>query len=430
MKLTIFILFLILIFILQFIFSGFVASIDDITDTELSFAMDENDPIRERLDRYVDHTYLYRNAFYTFTIILSMLLTLVLKAILTDCDIFNLVIARVLIYILSFVLFLSVSIFLPYYVCSRDPVRFLLRFYHPFRTAEFIFTPALFIMNRSTELLSKLFGSDSDIDPDEVTEDEIISLVNEGHEDGSILASEAAMIQNILSFDEKNAKDIMIHRNDMVCIKADATLSDAINFVIKNHFSRYPIFGEDLDDILGVIHIKDLLDLSMQRNLLSKHLTEIPDLIIEIESVPETHGINTLFTTMQLEKSHMVIVVDEYGQTSGLIAMEDILEEIVGNIQDEHDEEHESISKLNERVYMMEGRTTLTDASSQLGIELTSEDVETLNGYLISNLGRIPDEHETFSIKSDGLRFYVLDVENNVIQGVRVVREEKQNIVV
>ena len=100
MKLIIFILFLILIFILQFIFSGFVASIDDITDTELSFAMDENDPIRERLDRYVDHTYLYRNAFYTFTIILSMLLTLVLKEILTDCDIFNLVIARVLIYIL------------------------------------------------------------------------------------------------------------------------------------------------------------------------------------------------------------------------------------------------------------------------------------------------------------------------------------------
>ena len=255
--------------------------------------------------------------------------------------------------------------------------------------------------------------------PDEIFEDELISKVNEGQEQGAIRINEAAMIQNILSFDEKDAKDIMVHRKDIKAIYAGTTLSEVFDFVTENHYSRYPVYEEDIDDIIGLIHIKDLFSYIRREDLFGTAIRDIEGLIRDAESVPETHGIDTLFTTMQLEKSHMVIVVDEYGQTAGLIAMEDILEEIVGNIQDEHDEEEESVSKISEDYYLCNGHTPLSEIEEKLGVDL-GEDFEILNGLLVSLIGRVPDEHETFSVEKDGIIYEVLDVSDNMIQDVKV----------
>ena len=254
---------------------------------------------------------------------------------------------------------------------------------------------------------------------EKVTEEEIVSMVNEGHESGNILASEATMIQNIFEFSDTDVKDIMVHRKNIVAIDSGLTLKETIEFVNDHHFSRYPVYKEELDDIIGIIHIKDILRLVENSNYFDIAISDIPDLLSPAESVPETHGINTLFAKMQNKKNHMIIVIDEYGQVSGILSMEDILEEIVGNIQDEHDEEDATIEQCGTNEFIMDGSTTLEEVEESLGI-LLSEDFETLNGYIISLLGKIPEDNSSFVVADDNFEYAVKNVSSKVIEEVVV----------
>ncbi|MDD6193737.1 MAG: hemolysin family protein [Lachnospiraceae bacterium] len=274
-------------------------------------------------------------------------------------------------------------------------------------------------MNRITNRFGSIFKTKSKEELDDVIEDEIISMVNEGHEHGVLLASEATMIQNIFEFGDKDAKDIMVHRKQMVCLDGDMSLGEALEVVRTSTFSRYPVYLQDLDHMIGVLHIKDALAYALDQTCYGRKLRDFDELLQPAEFVPETHSLNTLFAKMQSKKNHMMIVVDEYGQTSGLISMEDILEEIVGNIQDEHDDEEISIEQLSQDHYSMTGATTLEEASDVLGITFP-EEFETLNGFLISLLGRIPDEKESFTADYESYRFHILDVEGKIIQQVDV----------
>ncbi|WP_028236194.1 hemolysin family protein [Pseudobutyrivibrio sp. MD2005] len=254
-----------------------------------------------------------------------------------------------------------------------------------------------------------------------ITEEDVISLVNEGHEDGNILASEAAMIQNIFEFSDTDAKDIMTHRKNIVAINGESTLREAIDFINNNNMSRYPVYIEELDNIIGILHIKDIL-MYVNEDIDSLRVKDLHELLSVAEFVPETHGINTLFAKMQSKKRHMVIVVDEYGQVSGLLSLEDILEEIVGDIEDEHDDEEASIEVKTEDSFMMDGGTTLEEVEEILGTKL-SEDYETLNGYLISLYGKIPEDGKSFTLEDDNYIFYVKNVTGKVIGGVYVRRK-------
>ncbi len=255
---------------------------------------------------------------------------------------------------------------------------------------------------------------------EDVTEEEIISMVNEGHEQGVLRASEAAMIQNIFSFADKDAKDIMIHRKDITAIDGEVTLREAIKIFEENVYSRFPVYLEDLDNIIGIIHLRDMFHYSSRTRDYDLKIRDLDDLIRPAQFVPETHGINTLFSQMQMKKSHMAIVMDEYGQTSGLISMEDIIEEIVGNIQDEHDDEKEPVEKVREDVFRMNGHTTLEEVSEQLPIDFEEEEVTTLNGFIISRINKIPEEHSTFAIQAYGYEFRVLDVKDKMVSDVIV----------
>lgn len=254
-----------------------------------------------------------------------------------------------------------------------------------------------------------------------ITEEDVISLVNEGHEDGNILASEAAMIQNIFEFSDTDAKDIMTHRKNIVAINGELSVREAISFINENNMSRYPVYIEELDNIIGILHIKDIL-MYYDKDIDNLKVKDLQDMLSVAEFIPETHGINTLFAKMQSKKRHMVIVVDEYGQVSGLLSLEDILEEIVGNIEDEHDEEENSIEVKTEDSFLMEGSTTLEDVEEILGTML-SEDYETLNGYLISLYGKIPEDGTSFTLEDDNYIFYVKNVEDKVIGSVYVRRK-------
>lgn len=258
---------------------------------------------------------------------------------------------------------------------------------------------------------------------EDVTEEDVISLVNEGHEDGNILASEAAMIQNIFEFSDTDVKDIMTHRKNIVAIDGDWTLREAISFVNNNNMSRYPVYIEDLDNIIGILHIKDILTY-YDKDIDNVKIKELKDLLSVAEFVPETHGINTLFAKMQSKKRHMVIVLDEYGQVSGLLSLEDILEEIVGNIEDEHDDVEASIEVRPDDTFIMDGSTTLEEVEDLVGTKL-SEDFETLNGYLISLYGKIPEDGKSFKLEDDNFVFYVKNVTDKVIGEVFVRRKSR-----
>lgn len=269
------------------------------------------------------------------------------------------------------------------------------------------------IMNRLRNLFMKEEAEDDDV------AEEIISILGESSGDEKLADGEAEMIRNIFNFKEKDAKDIMTHRKNIVALDGNQTLEEALVFITNEANSRFPVYDEDIDNIIGIIHLRDAMKCYFDESLRKLPLKELPDAVREARFVPETRAIDRLFRQMKTSKIHMVIVVDEYGQTAGLVAMEDILEEIVGDILDEYDEEEQDIVHVSKDKYIVNGLTELDELKELLGIEFT-EDYETLNGFLIDCLDHIPSEEETCKIEYQGYLFYVLSVEDQTIQKVRI----------
>lgn len=270
----------------------------------------------------------------------------------------------------------------------------------------------------------RIFGKGRWTAGEDLTEQEIMSMVNEGHENGVLQESEAEMINNIFTLDQKEAKDIMTHRKQIMALDGTCSLQEVLAEIRDMGYSRYPVYLDDVDNIIGIIHIKDILNQMLDQTNMEQQLTKINDLIRPASFIPETRNIDVLFKNMQSQKIHMVIVVDEYGQTSGLVTMEDILEEIVGNIFDEHDAEEEQIVEEADGSYVIDGMTDFDDVCELLeihGEEL--EDFDTLSGFLISRINKIPVNGEHYQVSAYGYRFDVLLVEHRVIRTVRVTKE-------
>lgn len=256
---------------------------------------------------------------------------------------------------------------------------------------------------------------------EDVTEEEIISLVHEGHEQGFIQEREAEMINNIFELSDKAAKDIMTHRKQIAALDGSMSFSDAVDEILRQPYSRFPVYDGDMDDIVGQVHMKEVLAHARDAGCQNVAIREIKGLMTPVDFVPETVGIDALFRQMQATKNHMVIVLDEYGQTAGLVALEDILEEIVGNIFDEHDRvEHHIVSRADGMFYM-DGAADLREVGETLGLtELAEDENDTLNGYLISKIDKIPVDGERFEVEACGYLFRVLSVKDRMICRVEV----------
>lgn len=281
-------------------------------------------------------------------------------------------------------------------------------------------TPIAFLIEKTTNLILRLCHIKPEDLEENVTEDEIMSMVNEGQEQGVLASNEAEMISNIIEFDEKEVKDIMTHRKKIVAIDCNQTVEQTLRFMLEKSYSRFPLFEDDINNIIGILHVKDVTRCYMSSKFKNKPLKLIAR---KPYFVPDTQNIDVLFNDMQLKKIHMAIAVDEYGQTAGLVAMEDILEEIVGNILDEYDEDEKLIIKQGEGRYLMKGLASLDDIEDTLGIEIEEEDFDTLNGLLTSLLNRIPSEGEHISVSYAGYLFEILDVKYKMIRFVRVTKE-------
>lgn len=260
---------------------------------------------------------------------------------------------------------------------------------------------------------------------DDVTEEEIMDMVNEGHEQGVLAENEAEMINNIFEFADRQASDVMIHRKNIVAIDCETTVNDAFEFILKENFSRYPVYEDDIDNIIGILHLRDLLKVYVDEANRDKKIKEVKhQLLFDATYIPETRNLSVLFKEMQSKKTHMAIVVDEYGQTSGLITLEDVLEEIVGDILDEYDDEEVLISRRDDGSYILEGQTTLEDIEELFDIHFDCEDIDTINGYMIYKMGKIPSENEEFSCTCDGYEFKILEVKDKMVTKVLAVKEQ------
>lgn len=243
-----------------------------------------------------------------------------------------------------------------------------------------------------------------------ITEEEIRQMVDAGGDNGSIDENEKEMINNIFELNNLSAGSIATHRTDIVAVPLDATLEDIKSVTAEEKFSRIVVYDDNIDNIVGVYHVKDMVKYILADvNRVEEGNFHLEDLLMEPYFVPFSKKVDELLEEMQLEKVHMAIVIDEYGGTAGIVTMEDIMEEIFGNIFDEYDEEEEEdITLVEENIYRINGSTDLQDVEEQLEVKFEEdEDYDTLGGYLIGQLGRIPEEDEAIEMNLHGWRFQV-----------------------
>ena len=280
-------------------------------------------------------------------------------------------------------------------------------------------------MEEEKSLLRKMADMFSDaLDDEEDVAHEILTLAQEAKEQGKIKASELELLKNVFSFEEKNVKDIMTHRKRILALDEEETLEEALVFILEQGNTRYPVYEGDIDNVKGILHLKDAMRYYLKERNHKKKLKDLKGCVRKAMFVPETRSIAKLLRQMQTGHTHIVVVLDEYGQTSGIVAMEDIIEELVGNILDEYDREEKLIVRRAAGTYGVQGTTELEEVAQMLQIEFEfeEEEYETLNGFLIYKLERIPTEEEKLSVEYAGYCFEILSMDENMIRDVRVIR--------
>ncbi len=278
--------------------------------------------------------------------------------------------------------------------------------------------PFVRFLSFSTNLVVKICGFDPNADEESVTEEEIRMMVDVGGEKGVIEDDQKEMIDNIFEFDDIDAGDVMTHRTDVVAADVnDITVDDFIQLAIENGRSRIPLYEEDIDNIVGIVYVKDLLKY-IGKQMPAKNL--LRDIMREPYFVPESKSCGELFKEMRARRLQMAVVVDEYGGTAGIVTIEDIVEAVMGNIQDEYDHEDEEISKIDDNTFTVDGTIDFEEIEELIGKELPEGDYETLAGYVIDELQCIPKDGEMNEVVFENVKFTVLSVEDRRIEKIKV----------
>ncbi len=280
-----------------------------------------------------------------------------------------------------------------------------------------ITSPFVKLLTVSTNVVSKIFGV-TGTEEEIVTEEEIKMMLDVGEEKGSIEEEEKELINNVFEFNDKVASEVMIHRKDIYAIEVKSDIGDILADLKEYKYSRIPVYEDSIDNIVGMLYIKDLL-----AYVYLKKEVKIKKIMREVYFTPENKPINDLFRELQKSKHQIAIVLDEYGGTAGLITMEDIIEELVGNIFDEYDDEEAEYEKIDDNTYRISGGVSIYDLRKILNIEDIPEgDYDTLSGYLIEILGRIPSDNETPVIETPKVTYKIEDYEDKRILWVKACK--------
>ena len=294
-----------------------------------------------------------------------------------------------------------------------------LRFAKPIYMIMQVLTPVIFIVDKLSQGVLRLLHVDPNKKQDAITEDELRTIVEVSHEEGVIESDEKKMIYNVFDFGDSVAKDIMVPRIDMTFIDVDATFSEVIEVFREVKYTRYPVYEETTDNVIGIINIKDLLLTENQKKFCIRDYLREPLYTYEFKKTAE------LMVELRKTQNNIAIVLDEYGATAGLITLEDMLEEIVGEIRDEYDEDEENlIRRIGPREYVVEAAMKLDDLNDQLGLDLESEDYDSIGGFIIGLLDHLPEEGEEVTHKT--LRFVVDKVDRNRIDKIHLYIQEEE----
>ena len=284
------------------------------------------------------------------------------------------------------------------------------------RGISIVTAPFVKLLTFSTNMVSKIFGV-GEAEEEVVTEEEIRMMIDEGEEKGTIERGEKQLLNNVFEFNDIIVSEIMTPRTDIYAIDISENINDKLDEIDEFKYSRIPVYEENIDDIKGILFVKDIL-----KPLKDNKKIDVKKLMREPYFVPESKDIDELFKEMQQNKVQMAIAIDEYGGTAGLITMEDIIEELVGNIFDEYDEEEIEVKKIDENTYIFSGTVTSYELKKVFGIEIPDGDYETLSGYLLEKLGRIPNEEEHPVIEDENLTYKVEEMEDKRIKYVKVCK--------
>ncbi|UYN88658.1 MAG: HlyC/CorC family transporter [Anaerolineales bacterium] len=295
----------------------------------------------------------------------------------------------------------------------QDPERWSLRLSGVARVVNTLMHPIIFVLSRLSP------GNQNVADLETITEDELKSFVTASEQQGVLEEDEHEMIMSIVEFGHTLAREIMVPRIDIFALEASTPLKDAVDALIESGYSRIPVYNETIDDIAGVLYLKDILKVWRSGEENNKPLR---DLARGAYFVPESKKLDELLSEMQGSRIHMGIVVDEYGGVAGLVTLEDLMEEIVGEIQDEYDDlgEEQNYQEVSEDEYLFHGRIPLADFNEIMQSDLSTENADTLGGFLFSTLGRLPRVGE--QVKQDGLLFTVEFITGRRIRRVRALR--------
>ena len=288
------------------------------------------------------------------------------------------------------------------------------------RAVSTITAPFVKLLTKTTNLVSRMFGV-TEQDEEIVTEEEIKMMVEEGEEKGTIDQEEKEFINNIFEFDDITTSEIMTPRTDIFAIDINDDLMQELREIDEYKFSRIPVYEESIDNIKGILYIKDLI----RKFTHDDNGENIEELIRKPYFVSENKPINELFKEFQKSKNHIAIVIDEYGGTAGLITLEDILEELVGNIFDEYDDIENEYAKIDENTYAIKGSIGIHDLKKLLEIEIPDGDYETLSGYLISLMGRVPEDDDKPTIETESITYKVEKCEDQRILWVKACRNKE-----
>lgn len=295
----------------------------------------------------------------------------------------------------------------------------------PMRVLHVIISPLTAFVLLISRLLSRIFGGDALAMVNLVTEEEIMSLVHAGHSGGAIEEDEKDMIASVLQLDESSARELMTPRIDIVALESMATLGEALSAFAESGFSRIPVYEESIDNIKGLLYAKDILTVVKNGEDFARR--EIGDLARTAYIVPETKPADALLKELQEKNVHLAIVVDEYGGTSGLVTIENLIEEIVGDIRDEHDfAEEEDYVEVGDGSYLIEASMDLDDINALLGCSIDTSAADTLGGYIYWTLGRVPQADET--IETDILRMTVQSIDGHRIRKVKVRKIQNESV--
>ena len=285
-----------------------------------------------------------------------------------------------------------------------------------------LLSPVYYPAHGISSLLLRFSGSGNKTSAENETEEQILKIVDEGEEKGTIEGNTKSMIENVFDFDDTTVGEMMTHRKDVIAVSDDETLAALTQTAINSGKSRIPVYHDDIDDIIGIIYAKDLLRFV---GVESKTDNPLKEIMRKPVYVPESKSCSEMFRFMTENKTQIAVVVDEFGGTGGIITMEDLIESILGNIQDEYDNEDDDIKVVNEYSFTVDGATSLDEIENLTGISFEGDRNDTLAGIMLDRMGHIPKSGEHPSIVINGTRFTVQEVDQRRISKVLVVKSHK-----